>query len=151
MRYFEDVAVGETLALGSHTVSEEEILAFGRRYDPQPMHADPAAARQGFYGGLIASGWHTCAVMMRLTAQTIARTEEASAGAPGVESCRWRTPVRPGDTLTGSSEVLAAWPSRSKPVGFVRRRSELVNQRGEAVVTLVGVAMVRRRDARGPA
>ena len=151
MRYFEDVAVGETLALGSHTVSEEEILAFGRRYDPQPMHADPEAARQGFYGGLIASGWHTCAVMMRLTAQTIARLEEASAGAPGVESCRWRSPVRPGDTLTGTSEVVAAWPSRSKPIGFVRRRSELVNQRGEAVVTLVGVAMVRRRDAAGAA
>ena len=73
MRYFEDVAVGESLALGSHTVSEAEILAFGRRYDPQPMHSDPIAARQSFYGGLIASGWHTCAVMMRLTAQTIAR------------------------------------------------------------------------------
>jgi acyl dehydratase len=145
MRYFEDVAVGESEALGEYTMTEAEIMAFARRYDPQPFHIDPDAAKASIFGGLIASGWHTCAVMMRLTVEAARRREAAVTGSPGVDSCRWLKPVRPGDTLTARSEVLETWPSRSKPIGFVRNRVEMVNQRGEVVMRLVGIAMYRRR------
>ena len=146
MKYFEDVRLGESDTLGSHTITEAEIVAFARKYDPQPFHTDPEAAKGTIFGGLIASGWHTCAIMMRLTAETIRRHQAVTTGSPGVDSCRWLKPVRPGDTLTGRSQVLDAWPSRSKPIGFVRSRVELLNQRGEIVLSLVGLSMYRRRE-----
>ena len=146
MRYFEDVRVGESDALGSHTITEAEIVAFGQKYDPQPFHTDPEAARGTIFGGLIASGWHTCAIMMRLSVEAGRRNQTVTTGSPGVDSCRWLKPVRPGDTLTGRSEVLEAWPSASKPIGFVRSRVEMCNQRGEVVLSLVGLAMYRRRE-----
>lgn len=145
MKYWEDFKVGETAALGSGVLSEAEILAFGRKYDPQPFHTDPEAARRSIYGGLIASGWHTCALMMRLSVEAAQRERAAATGSPGLDSCRWLKPVRPGDVLTGRTEVLETWPSRSKPIGFVRRRNELVNQRGEVAVQVVGITMYRRR------
>ena len=149
MRYWEDFAVGETAALGQCTVTEAEILAFGRRYDPQPFHTDPEAARASLFGGLIASGWHTCALMMRLSVEAMRREEAAGAGSPGVDSCRWPRPVRPGDILTGRTEVLESWPSRSRPIGFVRRRTEMTNQRGEVVLSAVGISMYERRPDGG--
>jgi acyl dehydratase len=127
-------------------MTEAEILAFARKYDPQPFHTDPEAASRSIFGGLIASGWHTCAIMMRMTADTIRRNQLATTGSPGVDSCRWLKPVRPGDTLTGRSRVLEAWPSRTRPFGFVRSRIELVNQRGEIVLSLIGLSMYRRRE-----
>jgi len=146
VKYFEDFAVGEEMPLGSHVMTEEAILAFARRYDPQPFHVDAEAARRSIYGGLIASGWHTCAVMMRLSVEAHRRIAAAGLGSPGMDSCRWLKPVRAGDTLTGTSVVLETWPSRSRPMGFVRRRVELRNQRGEAVLAVVGVSMYRRRE-----
>jgi len=146
MRYFEDVRVGETDVLGSHTVTEPEIIAFAKKYDPQPFHTDPAAARGTIFGGLIASGWHTCAIMMRLSVELARRKEAMTTGSPGVDSCRWLKPVRPGDTLTVRAEVLETWPSRSKPIGFVRSRMEALNQQGELVLSLVGISMYRRRQ-----
>src|SRR5215472_16207831 len=146
MRYFEDVQVGEKASLGTHTVTEEEILAFARRYDPQPFHIDPEAAKRSIFGGLIASGWHTCAIMMRMTVEAGRKSRAVTTGSPGVDSCRWLKPVRPGDTLAGRTEVLETWPSRSKPIGFVRSRVEMLNQRGEIVLSLVGIAMYRRRE-----
>jgi acyl dehydratase len=148
MKYFEDVRVGDTESLGTYTVTEEEILTFARRYDPQPFHIDAEAARESIFGGLIASGWHTCAIMMRLTAETARRNQAATTGSPGVDSCRWLKPVRAGDTLAGRTEVLETWPSRSKPLGFVRNRTEMVNQRGETVLSLVGIAMYHCRPDR---
>ena len=145
MKYFEDVRVGETDALGSHTITEQEIIAFATKYDPQPFHIDPEAARATIFGGLIASGWHTCAIMMRLSVEAGRRDQTVTTGSPGVDSCRWLKPVRPGDTLTGRTEVLETWPSRTKPIGFVRSRVEMLNQRGEIVLSLVGLAMYRRR------
>ena len=145
MRYWEDFAVGETATLGQCTVTEAEILAFGRRYDPQPFHTDPEAAKDSLFGGLIASGWHTCALMMRLSVEAMRREEAAGAGSPGVDSCRWRRPVRPGDLLTGRTEVLESWPSRTRPIGFVRRRTEMTNQHGEVVLSVVGISMYERR------
>jgi len=146
MRYFEDVRVGETDVLGSHTVTEAEIVAFATQYDPQPFHVDPAAARATIFGGLIASGWHTCAIMMRLSVEAARRSQAVTTGSPGVDSCRWLKPVRPGDTLRGRAEVIETRPSRSKPIGFVKSRVEMLNQRGEIVLSLVGVAMYCRRQ-----
>ena len=147
MKYWEDFEVGESTELGSHSITEAEILAFARKYDPQPFHTDPEAARRSIFGGLIASGWHTCALMMRLSVEANRREEAAATGSPGLDACRWLKPVRPGDTLTGRTEVLETWPSRGKPIGFVRRRVELINQHGEAVVSIVGITMYRRRPA----
>jgi acyl dehydratase len=147
MKYFEDVRVGEADVLGSCTVTEAEILAFARTYDPQPFHIDPGAAKASIFGGLIASGWHTCAIMMRLSVAAAQRAEAAITGSPGIDSCRWLQPVRPGDTLTARSEVIETWPSRSRPIGFVRSRVELLNQRGEVALALVAIAMYRRREA----
>ncbi|HEX4995857.1 MAG TPA: MaoC family dehydratase [Methylomirabilota bacterium] len=139
--------VGETADLGSCAITEAEILAFARKYDPQPFHTDLEAARRSIYGGLIASGWHTCALMMRLSVDAARRDEAATTGSPGLDSCRWLKPVRPGDVLSARTEVLETWPSRTKPIGFVRRRSEMVNQQGEVVLRVIGITMYRRRPA----
>jgi acyl dehydratase len=149
VKHWEDFKVGETAELGSCSVTEEEILAFARKYDPQPFHTDREAAARSIYGGLIASGWHTCGLMMRLSVEGARREEAASTGSPGLDSCRWIKPVRAGDVLSGRTEVLESWPSRSKPIGFVRRRTELINQRGEVVLAVVGITMYRRRPESG--
>jgi len=149
VRYWEDIDVGETTALGTRAITEAEILAFARKYDPQPFHTDPEAARRSIFGGLIASGWHTCALLMRLSVEAAQREQAAATGSPGLDSCRWLKPVRPGDVLSGRTEVLETWPSRTKPIGFVRRRVEMLNQHGEIVVAIVGVTMYRRRPVDG--
>ena len=145
MLYFEDFLPGETVEIGRHTFTEKEIVAFAAQFDPQPFHTDPEAAKDTFFGGLIASGWHTCAIGMRLMVQHyIGRA--ASAGSPGVENIRWLAPVRPGDTITYRRVILEARPSESKPdIGLVRSRSEGLNQRGETVMTMEGWGMFRRR------
>jgi acyl dehydratase len=145
VKYFEDVRVGDTAVLGARTVTEEEILRFGRAYDPQPFHTDPDAAARSLFGGLIASGWHTCAIMMRLSVDAMQRDGLAGMGSPGIDSCRWLKPVRAGDTLTLTREILETWPSRTRPFGFVRSKSEMTNQAGDTVLTIVGVTMIARR------
>jgi acyl dehydratase len=132
VKYFEDVRVGDTSVLGSRTVTEEEILRFGRAYDPQPFHTDPDAAAASLFGGLIASGWHTCAIMMRLSVDAMQREGLAGMGSPGIDSCRWLRPVR------------------TKPFGFVRSRSHMTNQTGDTVLTIGGVTMLGRRPAAAP-
>jgi acyl dehydratase len=144
--FWEDFGVGQVNEYGRQLVSSEEIKAFAAEFDPQPMHLDEEAARATLVGGLSASGWHTCAIMMRMTADTIRRNQAMTTGSPGVDSCRWLRPVRPGDTLTGRSQVLDVWPSRTKPFGFVRSRVELLNQRDEIVLSLVGLSLYRRRE-----
>jgi len=88
VKYWDDFKAGESIALGSHTITEAEILAFARKYDPQPFHTDPEAARRSIFGGLIASGWHTCAILMRLGVEANQREEAAATGSPGLDSCR---------------------------------------------------------------
>jgi len=118
-------------------VSEADIIGFARQYDPQPMHLDPNAASFTIYGGLIASGWHTGALFMRLLVRNlIAGT--SSLGSPGMEELRWPAPVRPGDTLTGQIEVLETRLSNSRPMGIVRWRGELRNQSGQLVMSASG-------------
>jgi len=146
--YWEDFLPGEVVEIGRHTFAEDEMVEFARQFDPQPFHTDPEAAKRSFFGGLIASGWHTCAIGMRLMVQHyIGRS--ASAGSPGVENIRWLAPVRPGDTITYRRVILEAQPSGSKPdLGLVRSRSEALNQRGEMVMTMEGWGLFRRRPGR---
>jgi acyl dehydratase len=148
MIWWEDFKIGERAEMGSHTFSEEEIVAFAKQFDPQPFHTDPQAARATPFGGLIASGWHTCAVGMRLMVeQYIGRT--ASLGSPGIEDIRWLKPVRPGDTLTYSRTVTESRASTSRAgVGLVKHRWEAVNQAGETVLTMEGWGMFGRKPAK---
>lgn len=147
MRYLEDFRAGEVIELGSVTVEEGEVLDFARRYDPQPFHVDPDAARDSIYGGLIASGWHSCGLWMRLAVDGLL-ADTASMGSPGLDSLRWLLPVRPGDALRGRYTVLEVTPSRSRPDrGIVRFRGELINQRDEVALALEGVGFFGRRGA----
>lgn len=145
--HWEDFETGEVIDLGEYHVTREEILEFAERYDPQPFHTDEDAARDSIYGGLIASGWHTCAMMMRLLCDAVL-VEAESMGSPGVERVRWLQPVRPGDTLRGTMEVMETRPSRSKPDrGLVRSHWEIHNQDDELVMTMEGMGLYRRREA----
>jgi len=146
--WWEDFRVGETVELGRHTFTDAEIIDFARQFDPQPFHTDPEAARGSIYGGLIASGWHTCAVGMRLMCESyINRT--VSMGSPGVDNVRWLRPVRPGDTITYRRTVIEARPSSSRPeAGLLRSRWDALNQDGEVVMTMEGWGMLGRRPAR---
>ncbi len=146
LRYWEDFPVGYEAVHGTHEVTEEEILRFAREFDPQPYHADPAAAREGPFGGLIASGWHTAALYMAMFVRS-QLLGAAGMGSPGVEELRWLVPVRPGDVLTGRSRVVEAWPSETSPGrGTVVGEHEFVNQRGEVVMRM----RVRGHLARRP-
>ena len=146
---FEDFTPGSTQILGPVTVSKEDIVAFAREYDAQPFHVDEAAARDSFVGTLIASGWHTCSINMRLFADDLI-LDSTSLGAPGIDEVKWMKPVRPGDTLRSRMTVLDARPSASRPsLGLVRFRFELVNQADEIVMTQENSVMFGRRDA-GP-
>lgn len=145
--YFEDFTVGSRRELGSKQITEEEIVAFARQYDPQPFHIDKEAAKQSIYGGLISSGWMTCSVMMRMLVDNMT-SRAASMGSPGVDEIRWLKPVYAGDTLNVTLVVLDARPSNSKPDrGVVHTQWEAVNQRGELVCTVKGMGMYGRRPA----
>ena len=145
--YFEDFAVGSKRDLGSHLVTEEEILTFARHYDPQPFHIDKEAAQKSIYKNLISSGWMTCSIMMRLLVDNMT-SKAASMGSPGVDEIRWLKPVYAGDTLSVSLVVLDARASSSKPDrGVVHTQWEATNQRGELVCTVKGMGMYGRRPA----
>ena len=145
MIWWEDFKVGERSEMGRHTFGNDEIVAFARQFDPQPFHVDPEAAKASAFGGLIASGWHTCAVGMRLMVdQYIGRT--VSLGSPGIEDIRWLKPVRAGDTLTYSRTVIESRASASRAgVGLVKHRWDAVNQSGETVLTMEGWGMYGRK------
>ena len=145
MRYFEDFTLGEVVELGSRSVSKEEIIDFARQFDPQYFHVDEERAKQSIYGGLIASGWHTAALTMRLAADGLI-LDSASMGSPGVDELRWLKPVRPGDTLSARFTVTEIRPSGSKPDrGIVKSFVEVSNQHGEVVLTWKALGMYRRR------
>jgi acyl dehydratase len=125
---------------GSYTVSEPEIIEFATRYDPQWFHVDPARARASRWGGLIASGWMTCSIAMRLAVAAVLGDSE-SIGSPGIESIAWRNPLRPGDEVTLHVEILDAHPSRSGSTGVVRWRWRLVTQHGLEVLDLSSTSL----------
>ena len=145
--YFEDYQPGKIFTGGCVAVTAEEIVEFARRYDPQAMHTDPAAAAEGPFGGLIASGWHTAALMMRMFADNFL-SPESSIASPGIDELRWVLPVRPGDVLSLRVTILEARRSRSQPdLGIVRSFVEVLNQKGEPVMTLKPTSFIRPRPA----
>jgi len=144
-RFFEDYLVGATYEFGSIAVEEQEVIAFARRFDPQPFHVDPEAARQSPFGGLIASGWHTASLMMRLFADHYL-APASSLASPGIDELRWLKPVRPGDELAARVTILEANRSRSKPDrGIIRSYVEVLNQQREVVMSLKAINLVRCR------
>ncbi len=148
--YLEDFSTDWTAEYGPHRVTREEIVAFAAQFDPQPMHLDEEAARHTMLGGLAASGWHTCCIMMKMIADNLL-LDTASMGAPGIEEVKWLKPIRPGDSLTVRGKVTAVRASQSRPDrGFVTFFWEVINDRGECAMTLVCTQMVERR-ARGAA
>lgn len=147
-RYFEDYEPGAVHEFGSVTVSEAEIIEFAGRFDPQPIHLDLAYAKDGPFGGLIASGWHTVAMFMRLYADHYL-SGPASLASPGVDEVRWPAPVRPGDTLRVRATVAEARVSRSKPDrGIVRTDVAVLNQDGTTVLTMTLINLLLRRSVR---
>ena len=148
LRYFEDFRVGEVLLVGSRTVSEAEIIAFGREFDPQPFHTDPVRARDSAFGGLVASGWHTTALFMRLFVDGFISTVANSMGSPGIDKIEWLKPVRPGDTLTGRITITEMTASKTRADrGTIKTLGELLNQHGEVVIAIRGVGFFGRRPA----
>jgi acyl dehydratase len=149
--YFEDFPVGQVAEYGPRRVTREEIIAFASQYDPQPMHLDEEAARNTMLGGLAASGWHTCSVMMRMLADGFL-LDSSSMGAPGIDEVKWMRPLRPGDTLTARTTVQWSRASRSKPDrGFVGFLCEVINDRGETIMTANWPQMLLRRTPEAPA
>jgi acyl dehydratase len=144
-RYFEDLKIGDRFQSDTHRVTQDGIAAFAREFDPQGFHLDLASAKKTIFEGLIASGWHTAAVSMRLFVQTM-NVPGGMIGL-GVDELRWPNPVRPGDVLTVETEILGLRVSRSKPgYGIVRLRNITKNQRDEIVQTMLASALVPKRD-----
>jgi acyl dehydratase len=153
--WLEDVPLGVKLTLGSYTFTEENIIAFGKRYDPQPFHVDKEAALRSPYGGLIASGWHTAAVWMKLMMAN--RHERIAAGAaetqsnyvsPGVRELRWLKPVRPGTTLTYTNETFAKldWPTRPQ-FGLLEGKNEARDEAGELYYSFINRVLIARKPS----
>ena len=151
--YFEDIVLNEKAILGSYTFTEENVIAFAKTYDPQPFHIDPEAAAKSIYGGIIASGWQTAAVWMKLMlayrrARVAAGAPETQANfvSPGIRELRWLKPVRPGMTLTYSNEPFAKfdWPSRPE-YGLLEGRNEARDENGELVYSFINRVLIARR------
>ncbi len=148
-RYFEDFTIGETWTSRSVTLTEDDIIRYARENDPQPIHVDPEAAAQGRFGTVIASGWQIAALSMRLFIEAGGYGDTPVVGL-GIDELRWRRPVRPGDTLTVTREVIAAERSHSRPeFGIIRTRVTVTNQKDEVVMTLVTLGQVPARPESG--
>ena len=144
-RYLEDYVVGAVHEFGPVTITEDEIVRFGKKFDPQLFHTDPSGAGETAYGGLIASGWHTCSLFMRLFVENYL-AGQASLGSPGVDELRWLKPVRPGDNLSLRITVHKVKPSGSKPDrGVLFSFCEMLNQKNEVVATMMALNLIRYR------
>ncbi len=148
--YWEDMPVGSVRDLGSITPTAGEIVAFATQFDPQPFHLDEEAAKQSVFGGLCASGWHTCSMAMRLMVTNFL-LESSSQGSPGLEHIKWFKPVFPGDTLRLTSTVIESRSmSKRADVGLVRSKWDMANQHGEPVLHMEGWGMFRKRHPGAP-
>ncbi|MGY6256449.1 MaoC family dehydratase [Paraburkholderia caledonica] len=143
---YEDMTVGSTTEIGKHTFTRDEIVEFAEKFDPQPFHLNEAAAEKSPFGGLVASGWHTCSVMMGMLVRN-ALADSTSMGSPGIDEIRWLKPVRVGDTITMTNSVLDKRISESKPDrGIVSTQWAGINQHGETVVTVRSKGMFGLRN-----
>ncbi len=144
--YWEDFRVGERVLMGSVKVTKEDIVRFAVEYDPQLFHIDEKAGESSIFGGLIASGWHTCSLVMKMMCDSYL-LDSASMGSPGMENIKWVKPVRPNDVLTGFRTTIETKSSRSKPDrGFVKTLFEVFNDSQELVMSMEGVGMFRRKN-----
>ena len=143
--YFEDIAIGDKTVFGEKKVTLEEILKFARKYDPQPFHVDEKAASESIYGGLIASGWHTGGMLMRMMVDNMVN-QRSGLGSPGFDDLRWILPVRPGDVLRFESTVIETRKSSSRPdMGIIRAQVFLFNQNDEKVLSVKTIGMMKTR------
>ena len=150
MIYFDDMEVGATRVFGHYDVTREEVLEFARKYDPQPFHLSDEAAAKTHFGRLAASGWHTCAMTMRVVVDAITADRQAGLGSPGVDELRWLKPVYPDDRLTVSGKVVDKTPSRSKPeIGSVRTEMIVTNQDDVPVMRFTSIVLMLRRPIEG--
>jgi acyl dehydratase len=149
MMWFEDIIVGNKATLGTHTFTQDEIIAFGKKYDPQPFHVDPIAAKRSSYGGIIASGWHTVAIWMRLMIdfqKSLGGAGMRGGVSPGFEDLRWIKPVRPGMTLTYSTETIEKVDLKSRPeLGMIKSRNEARDEYGALYMSFIGKGFVFRK------
>ena len=142
MLTYEDFTLDRRFPLGPRTITAEEIISFAQKYDPQPFHLEAESEQASSVGGLIASGWHTCAITMRMMCDAYL-LDSASQGSGGLDEVRWLKPVRPGDTLTGEAVVLDRRVSSKRPtLGLVMFQYNLQNQNGETVITIKGMGML---------
>ena len=147
-KFFEDFEVGATQEFGEYLVTEEEILEFASKYDPQPFHLSDEAAKETLFGGLCASGWHTCAIVMRMIVDNMPKEGNGSLGSPGIDELRWTKPVFPGDTLRVKNTILSKTDSRSRPdLGSLQMQNEVFNQNNELVMSNKPIVICRKRNA----
>ena len=146
MIYFEDIEVGRETSFGRYAVTREEVIEFATKYDPQPFHLDDEAAAQTYFGRLSASGWHSCAMMMRMMADNMKDIDQAGLGSPGIDELRWLKPVYLGDVLRCEAEVIDKKASRSRPeMGSYRSTVRLINQDDVVVMTFISISLISRR------
>ena len=151
MQYFEDMEVGTKSSFGHYEVTREEVLEFASKYDPQPFHLDDEAAAQTFFGRLSASGWHTCAMTMRMIVDQFRHEKTASIGSPGIDELRWLKPVYPGDVLRVETELFEKRRSKSRPeMGITKNRVQVFNQNDELVLVSINLGLVGVRDPSAP-
>ena len=151
MIHFEDMEVGHRQSFGRYEVTREEVVAFATSFDPQPFHLSDEAAAQTYFGRLSASGWHTCAMTMRMLVENMSVVEQAGLGSPGVDNLRWVKPVYPGDVLRCETEVVEKRRSRSRPdMGLFKTRCRVFNQDDELVLEMLSNGLIRVRDPSVP-
>ena len=151
MIHFEDIEVGHRQSFGRYEVTREEVVAFATNFDPQPFHLSDEAAAQTYFGRLSASGWHTCAMTMRMLVENMSVVEQAGLGSPGVDNLRWVKPVYPGDVLRCETEVVEKRRSRSRPdMGLFKTRCQVFNQDNELVLEMLSNGLIRVRDPSAP-
>ncbi len=144
---YEDFPVGKVIELGPKTISADEIVAFASKFDPQPFHLDAESEQAKLTGGLIASGWHTCSILMRMMCDAYL-LDSASQGSAGLDEVRWLKPVRPGDVLSGTATIVDGRVSKSRPdLGLLQMKYELCNQNDETVMIVIGSGMVKTAGA----
>jgi acyl dehydratase len=147
MHYFEDLEVGKVRRFGHYEVTREEMLDFASKYDPQPFHLDDFAASKTPFGRLAASGWHTCAMTMAMMVESQRDEPRAMLGAAGIDELRWLQPVFVDDVLSCEMELLQKRLSKSKPgMGILKSRTTTFNQKGEKVLSMISITMIRTRD-----
>ena len=151
MIHYEDIQIGQRQSFGRYEVTREEVVEFAGKYDPQPFHLSDEAAAQTYFGRLSASGWHTCAMTMRMLVENMSVVEQAGLGSPGVDNLRWIKPVYPGDTLRCETEVIEKRRSKSRTdMGLFKSRCRTFNQHDEMVLEMVSNGLIRVRDPDAP-